>query len=75
MGWVWAQRSRLYLAGVVFLMLATVGFGLGHIAPFWLRQDAVLTLSVPALDIGIWFQCQDGGGCLNHDFASDAGKA
>ena len=56
-------------------MLATLGFGLGHVAPFWLRQDAVPALNVPALGIGLWYQCPEVGGCFNYDFATDPGKA
>ena len=74
MGWVWAQRSCLYLSGVGCLVLATLGFALGHVAPFWLRQDAVPALNVPALGIGLWYQCPDVGGCFNYDFATDPGK-
>ena len=55
-------------------MVATLTFALGHVAPFWVRQDAVAALGVPALDIGLWFQCPESGDCFNHDFATDRGK-
>ncbi|KAK7112014.1 uncharacterized protein [Littorina saxatilis] len=62
--YVWSQRSRAYLCGVVCLVLATVLYAVGHVAPYWVRAD-------PSLNIGIWFLCPDNGSCFNHSFSSD----
>ncbi|KAL8616982.1 hypothetical protein ACOMHN_041900 [Nucella lapillus] len=71
MSWVWYERSPLYLIGVAVLVLATLGFGLGHVAPFWVRVEGDQTQNRTVVNRGLWFFCQDLDNCVSYSFAAD----
>jgi hypothetical protein len=72
---MWANRNCPYKFGFFCLVVGVLAYALGHVAQFWLRQEAVLYTvpQIPAADLGIWFACSEGVGCGT--LSNDAGKS
>ncbi|XP_076458291.1 uncharacterized protein LOC143292014 [Babylonia areolata] len=71
MGLVWRERGAVYLVGVAMLVVATLAYSVGHVAPFWVTQDGDQTQNRPVLNIGLWFRCSGDGVCSSQPFGFD----